>query len=123
LNVNSSEPHGFYERLRLLLSMGCRPQPRLEQIRLKFDRLALSLARPGRFSTHPLFQRHLRTKGEVMNQSYLTSCTRLFGFPCFVRTFLCLIAMAISDRASLLASRARRSGQGYVSCNASPKTA
>jgi hypothetical protein len=50
-----------------------------------------------------LFQKHLRTKGEAMNQSYLVSCTRSLKFPYFMRTFLCLIAVAISDRAALLA--------------------
>jgi hypothetical protein len=34
-----------FERLRLLLSIGRMPQPRLEQIRLKLDRFSLSFAR------------------------------------------------------------------------------
>jgi len=38
-----------------------------------------------------------------MNQSYLASYTRSLKFPYIMRMFLCLVAMAISDRASLLA--------------------
>jgi Beta-galactosidase len=50
-----------------------------------------------------LFQKHFSTKGGAMNQSYLASCTRSLKFPYIMRMFLCLIAVAISDRASLLA--------------------
>lgn len=50
-----------------------------------------------------LFQKHLRIKGEAMNQSYLVSCARSLKFPYIMQMFLCLVAMAISDRASLLA--------------------
>lgn len=41
----SSKARSCYERLRLLLSISRRPQPRLEQIRLKLDRFVLSFAR------------------------------------------------------------------------------
>jgi hypothetical protein len=43
--VNSSKWRGSFERLRLLLSIGRRPQSRLEQVRLKLDRFLLSFAR------------------------------------------------------------------------------
>jgi hypothetical protein len=43
--VNGSRWRSSYERLRLLLKIGRRPQSRLEQIRLKFDRFFLSFAR------------------------------------------------------------------------------
>src|SRR5438445_6978945 len=44
-NVPSSKWRGSFERLRLLLSIGRRPQSRLEQLRLKLDRFSLSFAR------------------------------------------------------------------------------
>jgi len=43
--VNGSRWRSSYERLRLLLKIGRRPQSRLEQIRLKLDRFFLSFAR------------------------------------------------------------------------------
>jgi len=43
--VFSPNWRSFFERLRLLLSIGRMPQPRLEQIRLKLDRFSLSFAR------------------------------------------------------------------------------
>src|SRR5439155_6094781 len=44
-NVPSSKWRGSFERLRMLLSIGRRPQSRLEQIRLKLDRFSLAFAR------------------------------------------------------------------------------
>jgi hypothetical protein len=44
-DVSSSKLRSSLERLRLLLSIGSRPQSRLEQARLKLDRFLLSFAR------------------------------------------------------------------------------
>lgn len=45
VRLTTSEPRSSFERLRLLLSIGIRPQSRLEQARLKLDRFLLGFAR------------------------------------------------------------------------------